>query len=316
MKDLIDISSTQFGKVAVLMGGLSAEREISLLTGEAVLQALLRNGIDAHGIDVGDDVIAQLRGQGFDRVFIALHGRGGEDGQIQGLLQTMHLPYTGSDVLGSALSMDKLRCKQLWHANGLPTPGWRELLAISDLQKLAELGLPIMMKPAHEGSSIGMSKVDSPGQLEDAWALARNYDSSVIAEQFIDGDEYTIAILHGQALPAIRLKTENVFYDFDAKYDSDDTQYICPCGLDGEDEEELKALAVQAFKVVGASGWGRVDLMRDSTGKAWLIEVNTVPGMTSHSLVPMAASAAGIEFDELVLEILATSMARSQGEGE
>ena len=316
MKNLIDISSTQFGKVAVLMGGLSAEREISLLTGEAVLQALLRNGIDAHGIDVGDDVIAQLRGQGFDRVFIALHGRGGEDGQIQGLLQTMHLPYTGSDVLGSALSMDKLRCKQLWHANGLPTPGWRELLAISDLQKLAELGLPIMMKPAHEGSSIGMSKVDSPGQLEDAWALARNYDSSVIAEQFIDGDEYTIAILHGQALPAIRLKTENVFYDFNAKYDSDDTQYICPCGLDGEDEEELKALAMQAFKVVGASGWGRVDLMRDSTGKAWLIEVNTVPGMTSHSLVPMAASAAGIEFDELVLEILATSMARSQGEGE
>jgi len=316
MNDVIDISSKQFGKVAVLMGGLSAEREISLLTGEAVLQALLRQDIDAHGIDVGNDVVAQLRGQDFDRVFIALHGRGGEDGQIQGLLQMMHLPYTGSDVLGSALSMDKLRCKQLWHSAGLATPGWYEAVATSDLDKLADLGFPLMMKPAHEGSSIGMSKVESIEQLEGAWEFAHKYDRSVIAEQFIDGDEYTVAILHGHALPAIRLKTENIFYDFDAKYESDDTQYICPCGLDAEDEKELKALAVQAFNVVGASGWGRVDLMRDSSGKSWLIEVNTVPGMTSHSLVPMAARAEGIEFDELVLEILATSMSRSQGNEE
>jgi len=307
MNNATDISPQQFGKVAVLMGGLSAEREISLLTGEAVLQALLRSGVDAQGVDVGSDIVTQLEHLDVDRVFIALHGRGGEDGQIQGMLQVMGIPYTGSDVLGSALSMDKLRCKQLWQSAGLATPGWRELLAASDLQTVPELGFPLMVKPAHEGSSIGMSKVDRAEQLEDAWGLAHQYDNSVIAEQFIDGDEYTVAILHGRALPAIKLETRNVFYDFDAKYESDDTQYICPCGLSATEEEALQSLAIQAFNVVGASGWGRVDLMRDEAGKPWLIEVNTVPGMTSHSLVPMAARAAGIDFDELVVEILATS---------
>jgi len=298
----------QFGKVAVLMGGLSAERDISLLTGEAVLAALLEKGIDAHAIDVDKNVIEKIIAGNYDRVFIALHGRGGEDGQIQGALEILGLPYTGSKVLGSALSMDKLRCKQLWQSLNLPTPAWKLLNSKNDLKNVNELTLPVMIKPAHEGSSIGMSKVNHRDDLEAAWNDAKQYDNSVIAEEFITGDEYTVAILAGDALPVIKLETDNDFYDFDAKYKSDNTRYLCPCGLSAQDEKQIQSLAVKAFNATGASGWGRVDLMRDGKGYFWLIEVNTVPGMTSHSLVPMAAQAAGISFADLVGNILETSM--------
>jgi len=303
----MNATASQFGKVAVLMGGLSAERDISLLTGKAVLAALIEKGIDAEAIDAGKDVIEKLSQGHYDRVFIALHGRGGEDGQIQGVLETLQMPYTGSDVLGSALSMDKLRCKQLWQAENLPTPAWKALDVEDDLKKVNDLQLPIMMKPAHEGSSIGMSKVLNKAEVKQAWQQAKKYDDSVIAEQFISGDEYTVAILDGEALPVIKLETDNDFYDFDAKYQSEQTRYICPCGLSQQDEQQMQALALQAFNVAGASGWGRVDLMMDKQGVAWLIEVNTVPGMTSHSLVPMAARAAGLDFPDLVIKILATA---------
>jgi len=298
----------QFGKVVVLMGGLSAEREISLLTGQAVLEGLLEKGIDAHAIDVGENVIEQITQGNYDRAFIALHGRGGEDGKIQGVLETLGLPYTGSNVLGSALSMDKLRCKQLWMSMGLPTPAWKILDSSTALKSVNELSLPVMIKPAHEGSSIGMNKVNEIDELEAAWNDAKKYDDSVIAEEFIAGDEYTVAILSGKALPVIKLETDNDFYDFDAKYKSDHTRYLCPCGLSEQDEQQLQELAVKAFNAVGASGWGRVDLMRDAQGGFSLIEVNTVPGMTTHSLVPMAAKAAGISFADLVSNILRTSM--------
>jgi len=307
MSEVINNSSHQFGKVAVLMGGLSAERDISLLTGQAVLQGLLDKGVDAHAIDVDEHVIEQIMKGHYDRVFIALHGRGGEDGQIQGVLETLGLPYTGSNVLGSALSMDKLRCKQLWQSLGLPTPAWKVLNSQQDLDEVTELKLPVMIKPAHEGSSIGMSKVGSADVLEKAWRDAKQYDDSVIAEEFIAGDEYTVTILLGKALPVIRLETDNDFYDFDAKYQSEQTRYHCPCGLSDEDEQQLQSLALKAFAAAGASGWGRVDLMRDAQGQAWLIEVNTVPGMTSHSLVPMAARVAGIDFADLTVNILETS---------
>ncbi len=300
-------SAQQFGKVAVLMGGLSAERDISLLTGKAVLDGLLEKGVDAEAIDAGHDVIEKLSQGNYDRVFIALHGRGGEDGKIQGVLETLSLPYTGSDVLGSALSMDKLRCKQLWQSEDLPTPAWKVLAEEADLKNIEELKLPIMMKPAHEGSSIGMSKVLNADGVKQAWQQAKKYDDSVIAEQFIEGAEYTVAILDGEALPVIKLETDNDFYDFDAKYQSEQTRYLCPCGLSEKEERKIQALALKAFNVAGASGWGRVDLMMDVKGKAWLIEVNTVPGMTSHSLVPMAARAVGLEFPELVVKILATA---------
>jgi len=303
----MNAASQQFGKVAVLMGGLSAEREISLLSGKAVLDALLEQGIDAEAIDAGHDVIEKLSQGNYDRVFIALHGRGGEDGKIQGALEILSLPYTGSDVLGSALSMDKLRCKQLWQSEKLATPAWKVLKDEADLKSVDELALPVMMKPAHEGSSIGMSKVLNKADIKQAWQLAKKYDDSVIAEQFINGAEYTVAILEGKALPVIKLETDNDFYDFDAKYESEQTRYICPCGLSDTDEQQIQALALKAFTTAGASGWGRVDLMMDSNGAAWLIEVNTVPGMTSHSLVPMAARAAGLEFPELVVKILATA---------
>ncbi|MCK4743098.1 MAG: D-alanine--D-alanine ligase [Sulfuriflexus sp.] len=308
MSQIANNNSVQFGKVAVLMGGLSAERDISLLTGKAVLTALLEKGIDAHAIDAGEDVIEQIMKGHYDRVFIALHGRGGEDGQIQGALDTLGLPYTGSKVLGSALSMDKLRCKQLWQSLGLATPAWKMLASNDDLHSVDELVLPVMIKPAHEGSSIGMSKVNNTDDLEAAWNDAIKYDDSVLAEEFISGDEYTVAILAGDALPVIKLETDNDFYDFDAKYQSENTRYLCPCGLSEQDEKQLQALAVKAFNAAGASGWGRVDLMRDGQGQSWLIEVNTVPGMTSHSLVPMAAKAAGMSFADLVSNILETSI--------
>ena len=308
MNAMANNAQHQFGKVAVLMGGLSAERDISLLTGEAVLAGLLEKGVDAHAIDVDRNVIEKLMSGNYDRVFIALHGRGGEDGQIQGALETLGLPYTGSKILGSALSMDKLRCKQLWQSLDLATPAWKVLTSNDDLQSVDELKMPVMIKPAHEGSSIGMSKVNHADDLKAAWNDAIKYDDSVIAEEFIKGDEYTVAILAGDALPVIKLETDNDFYDFDAKYNSENTRYLCPCGLSVQEEQQIQALAVKAFNATGAGGWGRVDLMRDGQGDFWLIEVNTVPGMTSHSLVPMAAQAAGISFADLVSNILETSM--------
>lgn len=294
-----------FGKVAVLLGGTSAEREISLQSGNAVLQALLRKGINAHAVDAGPDVCQQLVQGAFDRAFIMLHGRGGEDGVIQGVLESMQLPYTGSGVLGSALGMDKLRCKQLWSGMGLPTPEYAVLEHDSDFARVErEIGLPLIVKPVHEGSSIGMTRVSRAGALQEAWKLAAGFDRQVLAERWIEGREYTAAILFGEALPLIRLEIAGEFYDYEAKYLSDQTRYHCPCGLDAETERSLQALALQAFSATGAYGWGRVDFLLDREQRPWLIEVNTVPGMTSHSLVPMAARAAGIGFDELVVKIL------------
>lgn len=301
--------STDYGKVAVLMGGWAAEREVSLKSGAACLAALKRRGIDAEGIDVGHDVIGVLELGGYERAFIALHGRGGEDGVIQGALETLGLPYTGSGVLASALGMDKLRTKRIWLGGGLRTPGFELLSADSDFAAVtARLGLPLMVKPAREGSSIGMSKVTDAGQLRTAYELAAGYDSEVFAESFVTGAEYTVAILDGEALPSIRLETPRTFYDYEAKYAADSTRYHCPSGLAAAQEQALAATALAAFASVGASGWGRVDVMADAEGNWWPIEVNTVPGMTDHSLVPMAANAAGITFDELVERILATSL--------
>lgn len=301
-----------FGKVAVLMGGLSAERPVSLKSGAAVLAALRQRGVDARGIDVGHDVLAQLTAGGFARVFIVLHGRGGEDGVIQGALEMLGLPYTGSGVLASALGMDKLRTKRVWLGAGLPTPAFEELNADTDFAAVAaRLGLPLMVKPAHEGSSIGLTKVMRAEELEAAWREAAGYDREVFAESWVSGSEYTVAILGEAVLPPIRLETPRGFYDYEAKYHADDTRYLCPCGLAPQAEARLKALALAAFRAVGAVGWGRVDVMADAAGEFWPIEVNTVPGMTDHSLVPMAARQAGIDFPELVWRILEGSLERA-----
>ncbi len=298
-----------FGKVAVLMGGLSAEREVSLKSGAAVLAALQSRGVDAHGVDVGRDIVSVLQAGGFDRAFIALHGRGGEDGVIQGLLESLGLPYTGSGVLGSALSMDKIRSKQVWLAAGLPTPAFVLLEEHSDWGAVAaELGLPLAVKPVCEGSSLGITRVTETAAIEPAWRTAAVFDARVMAEPWIVGDEYTVAILDGEALPVIRLQAPSGFYDYAAKYEAEDTGYHCPCGLTADDEAELQALAVQAFAALDGRGWGRVDIMRDGEGRAWLLENNTVPGLTDHSLVPMAAQATAIGFDELVWRILAQTL--------
>ncbi len=299
-----------FGKVAVLMGGRSAEREISLKSGEEVLKALKQRAVDSHALDAGDrDFVARLEDGHFDRAFIALHGRGGECGAMQGLLETMGVPFTGSGVLGSALAMDKLRTKQLWQGVNLPTPEFALLGNENDMQSASTgLGFPMMLKPVHEGSSIGMTKVDREADLKGAWQAAGSYDREVIAERWITGAEYTAAIIGTTALPLIRLETPNTFYDYDAKYQADTTQYHCPCGLPDEQESELQALSLKAFQAVGASGWGRVDFMLDEAGRPWLIEVNTVPGMTDHSLVPMAARQYGWDMTELVWRILETSL--------
>ena len=307
-KEKLIVSPEQFGKVAVLMGGLSAEREISLKSGHAVLDALLMQGIDAHAIDADKGVIEKLQQGGYDRVFIVLHGRGGEDGVIQGAIETLGLPYTGSGVLGSALSMDKLRSKQLWADAGIPTPEYSLLDENSEFDEIGDrLGFPLIVKPVHEGSSLGMSLVKEPRSIRDAWKLASEYDHEVIAEHWIDGDEYTAAILGRDSLPLVKLETDREFYDYEAKYIGTQTNYVCPCGLDLKLENELQRLALSAFDVVGAGGWGRVDFMLDKNQQPWLIEVNTVPGMTDHSLVPMAAKAAGMNFNDLVWGILETS---------
>ncbi len=302
-------SNQSFGKVAVLLGGLSAEREISLKSGAAVLNSLQQSGVDAHGVDVGGDILEVLAKGQFDRAFNLLHGRGGEDGVIQGALQLLDIPCTGSGVLSSALSMDKMRCKQLWQALDLPTPAMVELREEADLPKAIErLGLPLVVKPNHEGSSVGMSKVVVAEQLLPAWQLAKQYDDCIIAEPWITGGEFTIAILEGEALPPIKVETPREFYDFEAKYQEESTRYLCPCGLSDERVAALQALALRAFETLNAQGWGRVDVLTDEKGEFWLLEFNSVPGMTDHSLVPMAAKAAGIDFDELVWRILAQTL--------
>jgi D-alanine-D-alanine ligase len=297
--------SGQLGKVAVLLGGRSAEREVSLKSGGMVLAALRRAGIDAHPFDPRDRGLEELIRERFDRVFIALHGRYGEDGTMQGALELLGIPYTGSGVLASALAMDKWRTKLVWQAAGVPTPRYELLSAGTDFPAVvARLGLPIMVKPANEGSSIGMTKVKRADALDEAYALAANYDPLVIAEQFIDGVELTGGILGREALPLIRLETPRDFYDYEAKYIADDTRYILPCGLPEDKERAIRAAGLRAFDTLGCRGWGRVDLMLDRAGNPYFLEVNTSPGMTDHSLVPMAARHAGIPFEELCVRIL------------
>ena len=293
------------GKVGVLLGGNSAEREVSLNSGEAVYRALTNQGIDAVKIDPKHNLIEQLNTEDIDIAFIALHGVGGEDGTIQGLLEFYGVPYTGSGVKSSAICMDKWRTKLIWQALELPTPNYIQAKNIDHLTAFSqEVGFPLMVKPALEGSSIGISKVALESELTAAFESAQNTGSPVLAEQFITGKEFTVAILNGKALPAIQLKPANDFYDYDAKYIQDDTEYLLPCGLAESMEKELQSLALQAYDALGCKGWGRVDFMQDENEKFWLIEVNTVPGMTDHSLVPMAANAAGINFEDLVVSIL------------
>tara|TARA_R110002167_G_scaffold2165_5_gene10868 strand:+ start:41351 stop:42271 length:921 start_codon:yes stop_codon:yes gene_type:complete len=294
-----------FGRVAVLMGGVSAERPVSLRSGQAVLEALIAEGVDAVGVDVQDDIAARLAREHFDMAFIALHGRGGEDGTIQGLLEWLKIPYTGSGVMASALGMDKWRTKLIWQAAGLPTPAAVLLGQQSDWQQVMnELGTDVIVKPAHEGSSIGMRKVHDAQALQDSYQFASQYDALVLAERWISGREYTIALVNGQALPVIQLKTSHEFYDYEAKYESADTQYLLPSGLTAEKENELQQLSMTAFELIGCRGWGRVDVMADADGQFWLLEVNTSPGMTDHSLVPMAARAIGMSFSQLVIQLL------------
>ena len=294
-----------FGKVAVLLGGKSAERAVSLKSGGMVLNALRSRGVDALAFDPAERGLDALIGERFERAFIALHGRFGEDGTVQGVLEWLGIPYTGSGVLASALAMDKLRTKLLWHAEGLPTPPYAVLTKDSDLRAVArKLGVPLMVKPASEGSSIGMSKVRSAARLDEAYALAVNYDRVVIAEKFIDGTELTAGILGDQVLPLIKIETPRDFYDYEAKYIADDTRYIVPCGLSAARERDMQALCLKAFRALGCRGWGRVDLMLNRQGRAFLLEVNTVPGMTDHSLVPKAARAVGMSYEDLCLRIL------------
>lgn len=297
--------SNRFGKVAVLMGGTSAEREVSLVSGAAVLEGLQQSGIDAHKIDASPSTIGGLAAQGFDRAFIILHGRWGEDGVVQGALQSIGLPYTGSGVLGSALAMDKVRSKQIWQTLGLPTAPYRVVKHQQDLEGLVEqLGLPLFLKPACEGSSVGVGKVIDKLDLFDVWQETAKIGDDVLAEAFIPGAELTVGILDGKTLPTIRMSTGNEFYDYQAKYHSDETQCFCPAGLPEALEAQVQALAMQAFEALACESWGRVDLMLDANNKPVLLEVNTVPGMTDHSLVPIAAAASGISFESLLVTIL------------
>jgi len=305
----VDVTNPEsHGKVVVVYGGTSAEREVSLKSGAAVLEALQRKGVDACGYDPRDNGLVGLEQLAPSVVFVALHGRGGEDGTLQGALELLNIPYTGSGVLASALGMDKQRTKQVWSAVGLPTPESIMLDAGSDWSAVvAQLGLPLIVKPVHEGSTLGISIVKSQAALEAAYHEAAQFDARVMAERFIVGDEYTVALLGSQVLPAIRVEVPGGFYDYEAKYIANTTQYHLPCGLPTEQEAALADICQQAFAAVGGVGWGRVDVMRDSEGRFWLLEVNTVPGMTDHSLVPQAAAHAGISFDELVMEILNTA---------
>ena len=311
----MSISAADFGKVAVVMGGFAAEREVSLISGKAVLEGLQSKGIDAHAIDLDRDVLSKLKQGGFDRVFNVVHGRGGEDGQLSGALDLLQMPYTGSGVLGCALAMDKYRTKQIWQSLNLPTPNYLLIESKAQLADAAKLGFPLMLKAALEGSSIGVVKVSNKQALEAAWEEASACNSHVIAEQFVDGGgvEYTCSILGERALPLIALHAKNDFYDYEAKYLADDTEYRVPCGLDEAKEAEIQALCLKAFKAVDAKGWGRVDVMLDQAANTWLIEVNTVPGMTSHSLVPMAAKAVGLSFADLVWEVLAQTLEVGHG---
>ncbi|MFX2255954.1 D-alanine--D-alanine ligase [Acinetobacter variabilis] len=298
-------NASKFGKVAVLLGGKSAEREVSLDSGTAVLEALVRSGINAEAFDPQERSVTELIS--YDRAFVVLHGRGGEDGQIQGALEWLNIPYTGTGVQGSAIGMDKVKTKQVWQGSELPTAPYRIVTKNSNAQEIVSaLDLPLIIKPVHEGSSIGMSKVEKVEDFADAIAKATEHDAVVMAEKWITGREFTIVILNGQALPVIRLQPpEDVaFYDYEAKYQRNDVEYGIPCGLNESEEKELQALALRAFQAVGASGWGRIDAMQDEQGKFWLLEVNTVPGMTSHSLVPKAAAAVGYSFDALCVAIL------------
>ncbi|CAG0930805.1 MAG: D-alanine--D-alanine ligase [Rhodocyclaceae bacterium] len=297
--------SGEFGKVAVLLGGSSAEREISLMSGSAVLAALQKSGVDAHAFDPAERPLWELKGAGFRRAFIALHGRGGEDGTVQGALELMGIPYTGSGVMASALAMDKWRTKMVWHAERLPTPAWHVLRADTDWDAVAaELGLPLFVKPAREGSSVGASKVTRAADLRAAYEAAVRHDPLVIAEQFIAGEELTAAFLGRQALPLVRIVAPGGNYDWQNKYFSDETQYFCPSGLPDSAEETIQDLVMEAAQLLDCRGWGRADLILDAAGKPWLLEMNTSPGMTGHSLVPMAARAVGIGFEALCLKIL------------
>lgn len=294
---------SNFGKVAVLLGGKSGEREVSLNSGNAVLKALLAQGVDAHAFDPKDQPMHDL--ESFDHVFINLHGRFGEDGCIQGVLEMLQIPYTGSGVMASAIGMDKWRTKMLWSAAKISTPAFELVSADSDFAAIEKrLGLPLFVKPANEGSSIGISKVKMAGGLKVAFELAEKSDPLVIAEQFVGGGEYTVGILGEQALPIIRIVPKNEFYDYEAKYLRDDTEYRCPSGLSAAKEAQIQAEALLAFKTIGCKGWGRVDFLMDEAGQHYFLEVNTSPGMTDHSLVPMAAKAAGLSFEQLVIRIL------------
>jgi D-alanine-D-alanine ligase len=302
-------AAKEFGRVAVLLGGDSTEREISLLSGNAVLAALQRRGVDAHAFDPREASLPTVAE--FDRAWIALHGPGGEDGTLQGALEYLGVPYTGSGVMGSAIGMDKLRTKRLAHAIGVATADYVVLRGKQDFELAIErLGIPMIVKPATQGSSVGMSKVEKAQDLAAAYEAAARIETAVFAEPWITGKEYTVAVLQGQALPSIRIETPKKFYDYEAKYFRDDTKYFCPSGLSAPAEQHLANLALAAFDAVGASGWGRADFMMDTTGRPLLLEVNTIPGMTDHSLVPMAARASGIDFDELVWRVLETSFTR------
>lgn len=304
-----------FGKVAVMFGGRSAERAVSLKSGAMVLAALTSRGVDAHPFDPMEQSLGQLAAQDFDRAFIALHGGHGEDGTMQGALEVLGIPYTGSGVLACALAMDKWRTKLLWQSAGVPTPAFVMLEADSDFDAVvAKLGLPIMVKPANEGSSIGMSKVRSAAELRDAYELAAKYDPLVMAEAFIEGIELTAAIVGEETLPLIKLETTRDFYDYEAKYIADDTRYILPCGLSAQEEAAIQKASLHAFRVLGCSGWGRVDVMLDAQGRPYFLEVNTAPGMTDHSLVPMAARHAGVSYEELCVRILALASTKSRSQ--
>jgi len=303
--------AAEFGRVAVLLGGDSSEREISLLSGSAVLEALRRRGVDAHGFDPREHSLQELRTQHFARVWNALHGPGGEDGTVQGALEYLGVPYTGSGVMGSAIGMDKLRTKRLALAAGVPTSEFALIGGAEDFElALERLKLPLIVKPATQGSSVGMTKVERAEELPAAYAAAAQLEAVVFAEPWLPGKEYTVAILQEEALPSIRIETPKTFYDYEAKYFRDDTRYFCPSGLSAAAESHVKNLALAAFDATGASGWGRADFMMDASGRPLLLEINTIPGMTSHSLVPMAARAVGIDFEELVWRVLETSFTR------